>query len=231
MKFKSAIITQGSGSLGGMTLSRNKGGMYLRARAIPTNPGSSAQTLVRNAMTEASTAWADTLTQTQRDAWDNYAFNTPVTNVLGDPLTLSGQQMYNRCNVPRIAQSATRVDDGPVVFGLPTATLSAFTATPAPSGYTWGIDFDDQEAWANEDDAFIFVQTSRAQKQSINFFKGPFRNSGNIAGDSQTPPTSPGAGSSPFAAVVDDKVFGRFTVSRADGRLGGAVIFDTIAVV
>lgn len=231
MKFKSAIITQGSGSLGGMTLSRNKGGMYLRARAIPTNPSSDAQVVARNAMSEASTAWADILSGAQRDAWEQYAFNTPVTNVLGDPLSLSGQQMYIRCNVPRIVGAVGRVDDGPVVFGLPTATINNLQATEGSPEYSWTVEFVDTEPWANEDGAFILAQTSRPQKQSINFFKGPFRNSGDIAGNSSTPPSSPAGADSPFIAVAPDKVFARFTVSRADGRLGTGIVLNTTVIV
>ncbi|KKM06452.1 hypothetical protein LCGC14_1743870, partial [marine sediment metagenome] len=48
MLFKSGLITQGSGSIGGLTASHNRGGMYFRARTIPTNPATSFQTVVRN---------------------------------------------------------------------------------------------------------------------------------------------------------------------------------------
>jgi len=43
MKFKSPILSQASGSIAGITFSHNRGGMYVRARAVPTNPGSPQQ--------------------------------------------------------------------------------------------------------------------------------------------------------------------------------------------
>jgi hypothetical protein len=109
------------------------------------------------------------------------------------------------------------VDDGPTDF-----TLGGFTN---PS---FGIDatadevdvtFTNTDAWANEDDSFALVYASRPQNASIDFFKGPYRFAGVIAGDLAVPPTSPAAIALPFATVAGQKVFLKLSVSRADGRL------------
>jgi len=122
MKFKSAIVTQASGSIGGLTAAHNKGGMYLRSRATPVNPQTAAQVAIRNAMSQLTTAWQETLTAAQRDAWRTYAENVLLPDKLGEPRNIGGIGMYIRSNVPRLQAGLARVDDGPVVFDQRTFT-------------------------------------------------------------------------------------------------------------
>ena len=110
MLFKSALITQASGSIGGMTASRNKGGAYFRARALPTNPNTPEQQAVRGYLGTLANLWTNVLTPANRVLWDFYAFNVPVINAVGDSIQLTGQQMYIRANVPRLQAGLPRVD-------------------------------------------------------------------------------------------------------------------------
>jgi hypothetical protein len=64
----------------------------------------------------------------------------------------------------------------------------------------------------------MVIFTSRPMSPAINYFKGPYRFAGLIEGDSITPPTSPANVTSPWALEVDQKVFVRAAVLRADGR-------------
>lgn len=217
MKFKSALVTQASGSVGGMTASRNRGGMYFRSRAIPTNPSTSFQEAVRTAMAQLVVDWKTALTQTQRDAWALYAFNTPVLNALGEEIKLSGQNMYIRGNVPRVQASETIAEDAPIVFDLGTFSDPSFTVDAAND--ETDVTFDNADDWANEDDAAMLVYASRPQDPSINYFQGPYRLAGVIQGDGTTPPTSPATLSLPFPVVAGQVVFFRTVVSRSDGRL------------
>lgn len=202
--------------------------MYTRGRATPTNPNSTAQQVARNALAELATAWAQTLTQAQRDAWAAYADATPVTDVFGDPLLLTGQQMYNRCNQPRLRAGATRVDDGPTTPGLPTFT--AGNAVGSSSGPTWNVSYDNSDAWANEDDAHMLIQFSQPYSPARNFFKGPFRFSGTVDGDSTTAPTSPYSVANnpwgvPATGFGGKRFWARVCVTRADGRLSPVNIY------
>ncbi|KKL73251.1 hypothetical protein LCGC14_2076760, partial [marine sediment metagenome] len=60
-----AIITPGptvaaiSGSIGGTVYSRNRGGAYIRNRAIPVDPNTSFQINVRAILAAQSQNWAD----------------------------------------------------------------------------------------------------------------------------------------------------------------------------
>jgi len=228
MLFESGIITRGSGSLGGLTLSHNRAGMYLRSRVTPVNPGTGQQVAVRNAFSGLSTAWQQTLTKPQRDAWTTYAINVPVTGKLGNPLTLTGQQMYIRCNTPRIQAGLPRVDDGPIVFAhdsLAAVTVAAFDAADMVT-----LTFDDTDLWLNEDDAALLLYVSRQQASSINFFKGPYRYAGKLDGDSVAPPATPGSIANTYEQDAGNAIFARLFTSRADGRLSPVQHHGPVAI-
>lgn len=222
MLFKSEIVTQASGSVGGVTYSRNSAGMYRRARAIPTNPNSAAQQTVRNTFTSLAQAWNNVLTETQRDTWRNYAANSPITGKLGDPLLLSGQQMYIRCNAVRIRGDDTRVDDGPVLSGLIDLTPPITTVDQGLG--TLSVLFSPFDGWANEEGGGLATQSSRFVSPGINFLRGPFRNWTNIQG-AATPPTSPVSGTAnaflqeASDAIVGQKIAFRYVAFAADGRI------------
>lgn len=217
MLIKSPLLTQMSGSIGGMVGYQGKGGLTLRARAVPTDPATSFQVAVRNAMAQAATAWIETLTQAQRNGWELYAQNVPLVGPLGEPREVSGQNMYCRSNIPRIQAGVGRVDDAPTTFDLGSFTDPSATAS-AGSGIV-SVSFTDTDAWANEDDAYMLVYCSTPQSVTRNFFKGPYQLALAIAGDSATPPTSPGQFNPVPPPIQGQPMFFRVGVSRADGRL------------
>lgn len=74
MKIRSAILTEMSGSVGGITASRSRGNnQYLRARVTPANPRTPLQTMVRNAAAAVADDWKSFMTQEQRDGWNALA--------------------------------------------------------------------------------------------------------------------------------------------------------------
>lgn len=228
MKFKSQVFTQVSGSVGGLTYSRNRGGMYTRARAMPVDPGSYFQIWVRNQMAILTSRWAETLTDAQRAAWETYAENVLLPDTFGDPRNVGGLAHYVRSNLARRQAGEPRQDTAPIIFDLgsytavtdvefvPSTTKCEFTITPA----------DD---WANEDDAAMILFCSRPQNPGVNFFKGPYRFAAGIQGDSVTPPSASQSLTAPFPFSVGQRVFGRVQVSRADGRYSSTQRFTAIA--
>lgn len=224
--FKSQIITQASGSVGGMTYSRNKGGMYIRARAIPTNPNTALQQAVRNAVTQLSNFWVDTLTAAQRTSWELYADNVPVINRLGDSVLIPALSHYVRSNTPRLQNGLPRVDTAPSTFDLGPFTDPTFAVEPLTDLIS--VTFDNTDDWANEDDSAMIIYASAPQNPTINYWKGPYRLAGKIDGDSVTPPTSPQTMDMPIGIEAGQKAFFKASVSRADGRL--SVVFRGSAV-
>lgn len=222
MLIKSGLVTQISGSFGGMTGSHNRGGLYLRARSIPVDPGSTLQQAIRTAMGALSARWRDTLTAAQRDDWRTYATNTPLLSPLGDARDVGGLAMYTRGNIVRVQLGADVVDDAPL-SGVPELSAPTGLALEEGTGLLTGTLVADP--WVDEDDAWLAVYASRELSPAIGFFKGPYRFLGAIEGDSTTAPTSI---SVDYAAAFGTPTVGsqvrlQFRVVDSEGRLSAAV--------
>ena len=217
MLITSPIISAGSGSIAGLTASRNRGGLYFRARAVPTNPNTTQQQAVRQALATLVDAWTTVLSPAQRAAWDVYAVNTPVFNRLGASIILTGQQFYIASNTPRIQASILRVDAAPTTFDRGSFSDPTFASVSAATGILT-LAFTDTDAWVGEDDSFMAVYAGRPQNPSINYFKGPYRFANIVLGDATTPPTTPASIGLPFTFTAGQRAFFKVNVSRADGR-------------
>lgn len=216
MKFKSQVYASVSGSVGGLTYSHNQGGMYCRARAVPTNPNTSFQQTLRNAMGQLTTRWGQTLTQTQRDAWAVFATNVPVVDSLGESRTIPPLSWYLKANSLRVQSGLSVIDAAPTIFELATLTIPVLTATAAAA--TASLAYTNTDAWANEVGGALLVYASRPQNAGIQFFNGPYRYAGRVNG-AATPPTSPATITLPFVTgPALSKLFMKVVAVRADGR-------------
>ncbi len=108
------LVGQASGSVAGITASHNKGGPYLRNRAIPTNPNSTPQLLMRSFMSTLSSNWSS-LTAAQRTAWKEWARQNPITNALGNSILKSGHQSFIGLNSRILLSGGAQIDDPPIV--------------------------------------------------------------------------------------------------------------------
>jgi hypothetical protein len=218
--FKSPVYSQASGSIAGIVYSRNAGGMYTRARAMPTNPNTDAQQAVRDAMRFLTDTWTNGMADVLREAWNTYAFNTPTLNKLGEPTHKTGQNMFIRGNIPRVQAGLVVATTAPVIFDLGTFTAPSSLAADA-SADTITFAINNLEEWANEDGAAMLIYQSRPQNATRTFGKGPFQLATIVLGDGTTPPASPVTFASLFPLAEDQKVFIQARVTRVDGRLSG----------
>lgn len=230
MIFKSEHITQASGSVGGVTYARAKGGtLYRRARAIPVNPNSALQSQVRSAMTAAVNRWNSGLSQAWRDTWDLYAQNVTVVNKLGSATHISGQNWFVACEVPRqqavakLGLTIASLQDAPSQFDrgdFPTPSAPTISATTGLS-----MAYDDMASWVNNDDNFMLVYMGRPRNQSRQSFSGPYRLVGAIEGSLSSPPSSPftisavNLASLGFPLNPQSRVDVQVAVALDDGRL------------
>jgi hypothetical protein len=133
-----------SGSYQGITSSRNRFGQYVRTRATPVNPATSAQGTVRARLSANSAAWR-ALTDTQREGWDSLGLMMTRTDSLGQTYTLTGFQAYCSVNNNLAAIGSATVSAAPAlvtpssiltaVITLTNAAFSiAYTPTPLPTG-------------------------------------------------------------------------------------------------
>lgn len=217
MKFKSALVTQVSGSVGGLTGSHNQGGMYFRARSIPKNPNSPLQMEVRANLAAAAGRWSNVLDEVQREAWRTYADNVPLVDALGESRKRSGIAHYIRSQTPRVQAGLIADDDAPTVMTLAQLTSLAPAITDGTANLVLG--FTETDEWVEAAGAGLLVYASTLQQGAINFFKGPYRYLGMIPGNVATPPVSPQTLTLPFTVPADGKVFVRCEASMPDGRL------------
>lgn len=187
MKFIPTLGGEFSGAAGGIVASRNKGGAYLRRRAVPTNPNTALQQARRSGLAAAAINWGN-LTDAQRSAWAAYAAGTPTIDRIGQTIILSGQQAYVRVKAAWLAyNAAAQIDeDAPATPGLsrPLVRMSPDPVTPDriiwdPVAEEWQADlFFAEEGTASA--AFSFF-ISDPLPPGVNYFKGPYQALGPIA--------------------------------------------------
>lgn len=81
------------GSVGGMTASRNTMGQYLRSKASPVQPRSTAQQTQRYLFQRMVRAFQN-LTAARIQMWVDFAAAWPVTDGFGDSIHLTGQNWF-----------------------------------------------------------------------------------------------------------------------------------------
>ena len=190
------IMTQMSGSLGGLTASHNRGGIYLRSRTIPVNPATSRQVTMRTILAFLAARWGSALTAAQRAAWDLYGENVLVTNPLGDQVQLSGQQWYVQANATRMqaddflanAVGTSVIDAGPTNFSRTNLALGAIAVDESDDDAE--VNYTADEA-RTQDGGFILIYQGRPTGPGVSFFAGPYRLVDVVVGQTAVPPTSP----------------------------------------
>lgn len=136
-----------SGSIGGTTYSKNRYGLYIRNRSIPTNPGTEYQTIQRGIVASISQAWRN-LDDDERMAWKTWAQNNPVMDALGNSQVLTGHAAYVKINTRLSASGDSLLDLPPSATQLQQVLTLSMTAdigagdfkvdwTPTPAGSTY----------------------------------------------------------------------------------------------
>lgn len=182
MKFTTgAMVGDLSGSIGSTTASHNRFGPYFRNRVIPVNPNTTRQQEVRSLFATLVSLWNDTLTQTDRTAWETWAANTTIQGKTGDPINITGQNAYIRFNVIRLQIGGIRVDTAPIIFNNGNPVTEFADAETATAGLL-GINLAATDvasvitiAGGASDDADVAIYLGRPVNPSRRFFKGPYQ--------------------------------------------------------
>lgn len=155
-----------SGSVAGVTSSRNRFGQYRRTRATPVNPNSSAQGAVRARLSANAAAWRD-LTDLQRAGWESLGAMMVRTDALGQSYSLTGFQAYCSVNNNNVAAGNAVVSAAPAML-----TPSAFeTLTPTITAATFSVAYTLTPLGAGQR-AFVFASPQRSAGRS---FEGDLR--------------------------------------------------------
>ena len=115
-----ALVTSGSGSVGGHTVQNSKGGMQLRTKPSYKGRPSFAQSLIRSLNSKLQEGWR-LLTDAQRKEWDTFAFSHSVSNQKGTDHFISGHSLYLKYNFQFARVGSNLVvspfDYAPLTFG------------------------------------------------------------------------------------------------------------------
>lgn len=228
MKIKGLLATEMSGSIAGITASHNRGGQYFRARAVPVNPSSIYQQSIRGALSFLATNWFNTLTGTQRAAWDTYGKNVPTVDRLGESRLLTGLNWYIACNVSRYQAGLAYVHTAPTDFTMAQLTQPVITSATAATE-TFAFTFLNTDEWATAVGGALLLYTARPQNSSCESYKGPYRYAGKVAG-AVSPPSSPGSIVAAFPFEVGQRIHTCFRAVNADGRISPSFRLSALGV-
>lgn len=198
-----------SGSIAGITSSHNRAGQYVRNRVSPTQPpGTGRRATVRGNFSSVSAFW-NSLTAAQQDAWTSYADSHPITDTLGQSIKLTGHQMFISCG-----SSLLNVGE-------------SFQSTPPTSSYVYplgnitpafSIASGLSIAWDGSNAAdFVAAAVSRPRSSGTRFMKTFWQFSA-LAGDASPASLTTAAYAAQFGApVAGQRVFYRLTGCNAEG--------------
>ncbi|MBA7657293.1 hypothetical protein ES703_65228 [subsurface metagenome] len=239
VKYGGGVI-QMSGSVAGNTFTRNRYGNYVRAKTYPVNPNSSSsnfartrdefhQNLIKAAFAMLSDRWSQILTEAQRTAWNLYGASVDMANGLGETINLSGYNHYMRSNMILAAAGGTLVDAGPTIFEIPEQDPSVAVTIEMHETRT-NLTFDDTMEWVDEDGAVLWIFEGRPQNPQRNFFNGPWQGCKDKAGSSGDPKTSPEHFTHLQILTTGQRVWYKFSIQRADGRLSQPFYANSVVV-
>jgi hypothetical protein len=133
------LTVPSSGSLQGTTASHNRAGQYVRSRRAPVQPvGTGRRSFIRSSFAAASSGWS-ALTSVEQNAFTAYALEYPITDALGQTITLTGQQIYVALGVQALNVAAALPTAPPISNAVPAitpASLAVVHTTPTVTP-TW----------------------------------------------------------------------------------------------
>ena len=213
----SALLSAGSGKVGGVVMARNAGGDYLRRWVKPPDPGSALQLLERTYMGQLQAQFAG-LSAAVRTAWATFAAQMPITNRLGATIHISGQNWFIKCNSLRLQAGVAAITAAPTIFESVALTLPVPTVTA--SSTTCSLAFTNTDAWATEAGGYLLVFAGLPLNPTRGYYGGPYRYCGKVTGATPTAPTTPQSITLPWTAgAAGSKMGFRFIAIRADGRV------------
>lgn len=165
MILKSDVLTQASGSIGGVTYSHGRSGLQRQKRLTRSDKSTNRQQAVRAVFTSLSLAWSGELSEAQRLGWRNYASLTSISDRFGQPKLLSASAMFLRCNSIALQAALPRFDDAPTRPGL--TRLGLVRMTLLQGGNRYLVLTAPESEWRENDGGALVVQTSQFLPQGV----------------------------------------------------------------
>jgi hypothetical protein len=159
------MVGQASGSIGSTTFSHNRYGTYVRRRAIPVQPGTPLQLAIRQQLGDASTFWKS-LGINLRTAWQAWADQNPIPDVLGDKQTLTGHAAFIKIN-SKYRHILSAYLQAPPVAPAPASFMTLYVTADIGAGAV-SLVFSETPCIADE---AIEVWAAVTNSKAINYMK------------------------------------------------------------
>ena len=128
VKFSGVGMVDGRGKLNGSVASKNRAGAYVRTKVTPVNAQTTFQLAARARLTILSQAWRS-LTQPQRDAWNNAVGGYARTDIFGDLRNPTGKNLYARLNANLNSIGVAAISTPPLPSGAGAVVAGALVMT------------------------------------------------------------------------------------------------------
>ncbi len=170
------LITGARGSVAGVTFSNTHSGQTARNRPRPPLPQKPQQLARQLSLATIAGLWRS-LTQAQRDGWEQYAATVTFTNSLGQPYTITGFQHFVRIR----SYLASLGPDFPGPFpsdrpsndGLPTPPVASIVVIPPPGSGTLDLILLNPPLQPNQ---WFCWSAFYATTRTLGLLPGPFAN-------------------------------------------------------
>lgn len=226
-KFTSGpAIGSASGSAGGTTFSRNRFGAYIRRRAVPVNPSSAKQLIVRARLGNLSQSWRG-LTAAQRLAWNTQAPSIVLTDALGQQYSPTGQQLFVSVNLNRLVVGLAQATTPPA---NPTqAVITSASATVVGSTGVATVTF----APAIAVGSFYLLRATSPKSAGRNYFgRSEYKDLGYLSSSDVSPYAATALYAAVFGALAaadaGKKISWELVPINSNGYPGVPVSFQTI---
>lgn len=225
-------VAEVRGSIGGCVFSRNRGGQYIRFRAVPTNRNSIWQQNVRRHLLDASQYFSETLSAADRRTWETFTQNTPTTNRVGATIVLSSIAAFVRTNSLRLIAHQSIIDKAPPTAGE-AAAIDVNPAGISISEITQQIMINaaaDLGNWDNTlDDDICLVFQGLPVDKNVQYFKGPYRFSWPLVGKTGDGYTFPYVMPCPLAIQAGQTSYLRFKHLDPNGKVSSDAVIPITA--
>lgn len=158
------ILGELRGRIAGVVFSHNKGGDYVRKGTTPTNPNTARQQATRTILGDLASAWTNTLSAAQRDAWNTYAEGHSIKDAFGEDIYITGLAWFQRCN-------ARLIDAGDAIMTSPPAGVAPGGITQLTVAFSGGdqVDVDITGALGADERLQLFGSLPVSQGSNPNF--------------------------------------------------------------
>lgn len=122
-------MSEMSGKLNGSVIARGKNYTTVRNRVIPVNVQSATQTQVRQIFATISKNWSS-LSESQREAWNQAVPDWIGTGIFADTLTQSGKSLYQKLNNNLLMNGFEGVNLPPMKTNFTPIVIDSFEFIP-----------------------------------------------------------------------------------------------------